>query len=592
MIGVRLNMKNFQKITVLASTVLLSTVFSPKAHADSGDSNIYVYGKGVEASEEVYKYEAVKADVEDLKTQTTEETKTQPTNNIVEDTASEDQGLELEMDTSQDEKFKAVGTARNVEEKANTETVNKEAVKEESIKEETPAEASQAKTLSKEKAADSFSHEDVYKYKSLDLDKNYISNSSSSSSSSNTNHKNLKEVAKSSDGRYVLKSDGKKSYYYDNGVLMKNKDTVLNGKFYTLDANGVANVAKNKWVNVNGVKYYANQNGYTQLGLKKIGNTTYHFEQNGKLSSNKTVYAKGTYYKINNKGIASAIRDQWIDYNGSTFYVNNKGGKAQGLTTISGKTYYFNNQGMAKNIPVLYSGDRFYKVDGKGVVTLHKNKWVNYNGKEFYANENGWRSQGVTHINGKVYNLTKSGKGKNYYAYSKKDNATYYFDANGVGSIVSRGKPSKDLDLLLGWMYDGMNNNMTYSMSNLRTSASASDCSSAVFRSMIYSGFRPEGSFIGNTETLFNLGKKGEVLKEISENEIRYGDIFVAGVPGKSLGAGGHTGVILDKNTIIHSNYTDNGISVTPRKGRMGDASGYPVRYYRLVGGSSRKLYI
>src|SRR5699024_911434 len=108
-------------------------------------------------------------------------------------------------------------------------------------------------------------------------------------------------------------------------VLMKNKDTVLNGKFYTLDANGVANVAKNKWVNVNGVKYYANQNGYTQLGLKKIGNTTYHFEQNGKLSSNKTVYAKGTYYKINNKGIASAIRDQWIDYNGSTFYVNNKG---------------------------------------------------------------------------------------------------------------------------------------------------------------------------------------------------------------------------------------------------------------------------
>ena len=74
-----------------------------------------------------------------------------------------------------------------------------------------------------------------------------------------------------------------------------------------------------------------------------------------------------------------------------------------------------------------------------------------------------------------------------------------------------------------------------------------------------------------------------KILAIFSLIEIRYGDIFVAGVPGKSLGAGGHTGFILDRNRIIHCNYADYGVSITQRKGRMGDTK-YPVRYYRLVG--------
>lgn len=576
MIGVRLNMKNYQKITVIASTVLLSSVFSPTAHAD--EEQYFIQPTDLK---EVYTYESAGNEVDalDQENQGEDLDLKEEENQVSSQDIQEVQTFSAQTDTSE---------AENLDLEF-SETYEYTPVGKSNEEVKLAPRVSPA-SLDDRSSTESFDHTDVYTYKSVDLDKEFIAKDSSQASS--PTHHELREVDKSADGRYVLKSDGEKSYYYDNGVLMKGKDTVLNGKFYNLDSQGVARVATNKWVNVNGVKYYANQYGYTQIGLKKIGNTTYHFEQNGKLSSNKNIYANGTYYKINNQGIASTIRSQWLTYNGNTFYVNNKGGKAQGLTQVSGKTYYFNNSGMATNIPVLYTGDRFYKVDGKGVVTPHRNTWVTYNGKEFYANENGWRSQGVTHIGGQVYNLTKSGKGKNYYAYSKKDNATYYFDSNGVGSVVSWGKPSKDLDLLLGWMYDGMNNNMTYSMSNLRTSPQASDCSSAVYRSMIYSGFLPEGSFIGNTETLFKLGAKGEVLKQIKEEEIRYGDIFVAGVPGQSLGAGGHTGFILDKNTIVHSNYSDNGISQTPRKGRMGDAGGLPVRYYRLVGGTSRKLYL
>ncbi|MDD7305452.1 MAG: peptidoglycan amidohydrolase family protein [Peptoniphilaceae bacterium] len=596
-------MKKIPKITVLASTVLLSTIFSPKAHAASED--IYYY-KSNNNTEKIQASDTSKVYTYKLSEDKPQASKEESLENIANDSNKEvenEDSTDLKKDTDLNDKSVPVNKAKSISvtpQKVQVKTYsNTTNTKSTTSKESTKASDSSNKSNTQTNSS-SFSYSDVYKYTSIDLDNGLIGNTSTTSNSnksSNTSTNNsqkqeeLKVVDKTSDGRYVLKSDGVNSYYYDNGVLQKNKDTVLNGKFYSLDSQGKANVAKNKWVNVNGVKYYANQNGYTQVGLKKIGNTTYNFEQNGKLSANKTIFANGTYYKINNLGIASAIRNQWLDYNGSTFYVNNKGGKASGLTEISGKTYYFNNSGMVKNLPLLYTGDRFYSVDSKGVVSLKRNTWVNYKGIDYYANNEGWRCQGITNINGKVYNLTKSGPGKNYYAYSEKDNATYYFDSNGVGTLVSTGKPKKDLNLLVGWMYDGMNNNMTYSMSAARTSANASDCSSAVFRAMIYAGFRDKGSFIGNTETLFSLGSKGQVLKEISEDEIDYGDIFVAGVPGQSLGAGGHTGIILDKNTIIHSNYTDNGISVTQRKGRMGDASGYPIRYYRLVGGS-RRLYI
>lgn len=601
-------MKNIQKITVLASTVLLSTVFSPKAHAES--ENPYNLDQAVEASEnleinktteeksqnlqevpsdEILEKDIIQEDnakeIQATAGSSVDETKAKK----IEEPTSEVEDIDQELEISPSEQitlFRATSSVRSVEE-------DRSLSENRSAKEEKSDEPIQVTTYSNKKT-DSFSHEDLYIYSKVDLDKGLIGNKSSSSSGSSqkTNQTEQKVVDKSSDGKYVLKTDGKKNYYYDNGVLMKNKDTVLNGKFYTLGSDGSANVARNKWVNVNGVKYFANENGYTQIGLKKIGNTTYHFQNNGKLSSNDTIFTNGTFYKINNKGIASTIRNQWVTYNGQTYYVDKKGGKANGFTRVSGKLYNFNNGVMTENIPVFYSGDKFYKVDSRGQVKMFTNSWVNYKGKEFYVNGDGWRCEGITNINGKVYNLTKNGKAKDYYVYSKKDNATYYFDYNGVGTIVSRGKPSKDLDVMLGWMYDGMNNNMTYDMGAGRTSKNASDCSSAVFRSMILGGFREEGSFIGNTETLFSLGKKGEVLKEISESEIRYGDIFVAGTPGNSNGAGGHTGFIVDKNTIIHSNYTDNGINVTQRKGRMGDASGLPIKYYRLVGGTSRRLYI
>lgn len=143
--------------------------------------------------------------------------------------------------------------------------------------------------------------------------------------------------------------------------------------------------------------------------------------------------------------------------------------------------------------------------------------------------------------------------------------------------------PSTEVMLQYGL---NLRNKVGYSMSN-RLASNQMDCSSYVFRSLIHAGFLKQGSYIGNTETLFGLN--GSLLTEIGEKEVRRGDIFVAGHQGASLGSAGHTGQHLKpltsgKGEILHCTYSKGwgNIAVTQARGWMGDYSGLPVRHFRL----------
>ena len=94
-----------------------------------------------------------------------------------------------------------------------------------------------------------------------------------------------------------------------------------------------------------------------------------------------------------------------------------------------------------------------------------------------------------------------------------------------------------------------------YSMSN-RLGAGAMDCSSFVFRSLIAAGLLPKHTAIGNTETLFGLN--GTLLKEITRQEVRRGDLWVAGHEGASLGSAGHCGWFLGNinGDALHCTYS------------------------------------
>lgn len=141
--------------------------------------------------------------------------------------------------------------------------------------------------------------------------------------------------------------------------------------------------------------------------------------------------------------------------------------------------------------------------------------------------------------------------------------------------------PSAEVALQYGLNLRGR---ICYSMSN-RLGSTSMDCSSFVFRSLIHAGFLPKGSYIGNTETLFQL--KGKLLKEITRSEVRRGDLWVAGYEGASLGSAGHTGWFLGdiNGDALHCTYSKkcNNIAVTKAVGWMGDYSGLPVRYFRVI---------
>ncbi|KAA9239977.1 hypothetical protein F6I34_05630 [Aerococcus tenax] len=134
--------------------------------------------------------------------------------------------------------------------------------------------------------------------------------------------------------------------------------------------------------------------------------------------------------------------------------------------------------------------------------------------------------------------------------------------------------PPEKLKKFIEW-FKAREGKVSYSMYS-RMGPNSYDCSSAVHFAAKHAGLIPGNHYIGSTETLF--GMKGTYLDEINRNQIRYGDIFVAGVQGASGGAGGHTGAVIDDSHIIHCNYGSNGIETTPINGRTG---GPPVRWFR-----------
>ena len=118
------------------------------------------------------------------------------------------------------------------------------------------------------------------------------------------------------------------------------------------------------------------------------------------------------------------------------------------------------------------------------------------------------------------------------------------------------------MDKVIEW-FEQRQGRVSYSMIN-RNGASSYDCSSSIYHALIYAGILPQGFRIGNTETEFvDLPKFGFQRIEADSNgyiPTQRGDIFIWGKQGQTSGAGGHTGIYLDNDNIIHCSYGYNGI--------------------------------
>ncbi|WP_311482527.1 peptidoglycan amidohydrolase family protein, partial [uncultured Anaerococcus sp.] len=388
---------------------------------------------------------------------------------------------------------------------------------------------------------------------------------------------------------------GKDKYYFSNdGVLQIDKKLITQGYYYEVNGMGKMNVVPNQWVSVNANVYRTLKDGKIAKGITKIGSQDFYFDKDGKLQTNKKMIVSDKYYEVNYLGVITNPKNKWLAIDGVTYRTLSDGKIARGLAQINGNTYVFDYKtgAMIVGRPSITNG-LYFDINNKGVAKLIKNQWVTYQGKTFHTNNSGYIQKGAWEINGNTYYFDDNGLVLN--TTYMKNGVKYKINEKGIVKVDGyKVAGERNIDKTMEWMFTAKNNGMTYDMGPARTSEKSADCSSAVFRSLIYGGFLDSNAYVGNTETLFSMGAKGEIMYEISPGEIDYGDIFVSGIPGKSLGEGGHTGFILNKNqdTIIHMNYSDDGVSITPRVGRMGDRSGRPVKYFRLRNAKSNRVYV
>ena len=143
-----------------------------------------------------------------------------------------------------------------------------------------------------------------------------------------------------------------------------------------------------------------------------------------------------------------------------------------------------------------------------------------------------------------------------------------------------------NIETAIAWM-EARRGKVTYSM-DYRNGPNSYDCSSAVYYALMSAGAVSAGWAV-NTEYEHDwLVKNGYTL--IAENtdwDAKRGDIFIWGKRGQSSGAGGHTGIFVDPDNIIHCNYARNGITVD-NYNQTAAASGWMYCYvYRLKSGAS-----
>ena len=143
-----------------------------------------------------------------------------------------------------------------------------------------------------------------------------------------------------------------------------------------------------------------------------------------------------------------------------------------------------------------------------------------------------------------------------------------------------------NMEQAIAWM-EARRGKVTYSM-DYRNGPNSYDCSSAVYYALMAGGAISAGWAV-NTEYEHDwLVKNGYTL--IAENtdwDAKRGDIFIWGKRGQSSGAGGHTGIFVDPDNIIHCNYARNGITVD-NYNQTAAASGWMYCYvYRLKSGAS-----
>lgn len=144
-----------------------------------------------------------------------------------------------------------------------------------------------------------------------------------------------------------------------------------------------------------------------------------------------------------------------------------------------------------------------------------------------------------------------------------------------------------DIEKGVAWM-QARKGRVSYSM-DFRDGPDSYDCSSSMYYALRSAGASSAGWAV-NTEYqhAWIIENGYELISENAPWDAKRGDIFIWGRKGASAGAGGHTGMFIDSDNIIHCNYAYDGISINDHDERWYYA-GQPYYYvYRLTNANAQ----
>lgn len=165
------------------------------------------------------------------------------------------------------------------------------------------------------------------------------------------------------------------TYYLSNQGALTGWQTIEDNRYY-FNSKGKMQTG---FVRIGTKRYLFDKNGILQTTTNEPGIT---IDENAVCHIKKGWYKdkKGRYFYRNSDG--SLAKNKWIQTKGRKYYVGKNSRRAIGFKTIKGKKYYFNKTGIMKKGWLTYKGHKYYfKKSGemvKGKTVKIKGKWYTF----------------------------------------------------------------------------------------------------------------------------------------------------------------------------------------------------------------------
>ena len=226
--------------------------------------------------------------------------------------------------------------------------------------------------------------------------------------------------------RYYLNADGSYAtgwqtidgsrYYFEDGGAMATGWTEIGGKRHLLTSSG--RPAAKGWFRLDGIWYYALNDGEVATGWLRVNNSWYLFNDRGEMLTGWQE-ASGKLYYLTESG--RPAEPGWLLLNGTWLYIEDDGSAATGWQTIDGSRYYFEDNGaMATGWKELDGTRHLLTSSGRPAAK----GWLRLNSTWYYVIDDGEVAPGWRKVNNSWYLFSDKGEmttgwqevsGKRYY---------------------------------------------------------------------------------------------------------------------------------------------------------------------------------